>query len=587
LAILFVRGRQAAQVLRWEIPLGQTIRIGRAPRDGLKVPWDMQISREQADIRWQNGLLEVKCLETARNPLISDGIPMRSLVVRPGESFTIAETQFALIDVPELEDSSSQELLSTSELTDAELASSPFRNPAKAMETLAEIPALMLRCTSNEDLSQGVVDLLMRGLPPAEAIAVVALDLNSDSANGAPQVMRWQNRDENERFTPSRRLIQTALASKRGVVHVWADRGGEVEYTMTDSLDWALCVPIDGESSRGWTIYVSGKLRPGSVLTQISGANDLRPELRLVRLVAQYVGAFREVRALRKQRAGVSQFFSAAVMEALVTTTQVESLAPRERDVAILFCDVRGFSKQSEAGAGDLPMLLARVTAALGMMTQSIVKQDGIIADFQGDAALAFWGWPNASPEGPLPACEAALEICTGFRRVAAEADHLLQGFRVGIGVTFGKALAGKIGTEEQSKIGVFGPIVNLGSRLEGLTKQFGVSILIDDATASHLRQNGLDRFSTRRLARIRPAGMGTSVWVHELYSAGEYSPELLNEFAAGVEAMFLGRWEEASYLLKPLADSDRPSAVLLEFMDKTGFQPPEEWDGVITFTGK
>ena len=80
---------------------------------------------------------------------------------------------------------------------------------------------------------------------------------------------------------------------------------------------------------------------------------------------------------------------------------------------------------------------------------------------------------------------------------------------------------------------------------------------------------------------------MGTSVWVHELFSAGEHSPELLSEFAAGVEAMFLGRWEEASYLLKPLAETDRPSAVLLEFMARTDFHPPTDWDGVITFAGK
>ena len=168
--------------------------------------------------------------------------------------------------------------------------------------------------------------------------------------------------------------------------------------------------------------------------------------------------------------------------------------------MTVLFCDLRGFSQKAEAAAGDLKGLLDRVSRALGVMTSQILKHSGVTGDFQGDAAMGFWGWPFASPESPLNACRAALGIRAAFEETFGRPDHPLGSFQVGIGVAHGRAVAGKIGTSEQVKVTVFGPVVNLASRLEGMTKQLRVPIVLDETTASIVRGGWT-------LARVARAG--------------------------------------------------------------------------------
>ena len=81
----------------------------------------------------------------------------------------------------------------------------------------------------------------------------------------------------------------------------------------------------------------------------------------------------------------------------------------------MLFCDLRGFSRQSERHAGDLLGLLQRVSQALGVMTHHIREQGGVVGDFQGDAAMGFWGWPLAQHDAVLRTCRAALAIRAEF----------------------------------------------------------------------------------------------------------------------------------------------------------------------------
>jgi len=82
------------------------------------------------------------------------------------------------------------------------------------------------------------------------------------------------------------------------------------------------------------------------------------------------------------------------------------------------------------------------------------------VGDFQGDAAMGFWGWPLRQPDAVLRTCRAALAVRAEFEAT--------EGFHAGIGVATGPAVAGKIGTVDQVKVTVFGPVVNLASRLEG-----------------------------------------------------------------------------------------------------------------------
>jgi adenylate cyclase len=279
-------------------------------------------------------------------------------------------------------------------------------------------------------------------------------------------------------------------------------------------------------------------------------------------------------------------------MASLTKTEGVaDILAPSERDITVLFCDVRGFSRKSEQLKDDLHNLLECVKAALSAMTGGILAFDGSIADFQGDAALGFWGWPTPLPDGPMSACRAALAILQVFQ-LPPEEQGLLQGFSCGVGIAHGRAIAGQIGTSQQAKIGVFGPVVNQGSRIEGMTRQFGVGVCIDDTTAHFVRRlMPPTEGRCRRLARVRPKGMDTPLLIHELLPA-EADGNLITDTAmlnyeAALDLVIAGKWGEAVERLNAVPDEDGPKQFLLTQMAKYNHTPPADWDGAFTLDSK
>jgi len=224
-------------------------------------------------------------------------------------------------------------------------------------------------------------------------------------------------------------------------------------------------------------------------------------------------------------------------------------------------------------------------------MTTGILKYDGVIADFQGDAALGFWGWPTSGDEGPLAACRAAAHIQQAFYQARSDPRSPLRDFQVGIGIATGQAIAGQIGTLEQSKVGAFGPVVNQGARLESLTKQLGAAILIDDATAAVVRARAGGELRCRRLGRVQPYGMSLPVAIAELIApwqdSANFTTEAIQQFEAAVDAVAAGDWREAAALLTALPSDDRGRAFLLDHLVAQGLQPPEDWDGVLRLSQK
>jgi adenylate cyclase len=246
------------------------------------------------------------------------------------------------------------------------------------------------------------------------------------------------------------------------------------------------------------------------------------------------------------------------------------ALDPRETDVTVLFCDLRGFSKTVEAGEGNLLAVLNRVSAALGVMTQNILRFRGAIADFLGDAALGFWGWPIDHPGKAEDACRAALGIRATFDEYGKDPAHPLYGFRVGIGIASGRAVAGGIGSAEQAKVTVFGPVVNLASRLQDMTKLLRVPILIDEPTAAAIREHTApDVARVRRLARVKPYGLDTPVIVTELLppigTEDAPSNEDIAAYEAALDSFLAGDWNAAYKLLHQLPPDDRGKDVLTE----------------------
>jgi adenylate cyclase len=434
--------------------------------------------------------------------------------------------------------------------------------------------------------------MLLAGIPQADVVAVVSSEPESPQKI---KVLYWDRRTPfGDTFRPSQRLILRAISRKESVLHVQG-AGGDLgaSVTVSGTFDWAFCTPVRGESTSGWGLYVAGRFGgQGPDKLGLADGVDIRPEVKFTELIAAVLRTLKEVRLLHCRQAVLGQFFSPAVLGALQNEDAASLLAPRETQVSVLFCDLRGFSRKSELSQTDLLGLLERVSEALGVMTRHILDQGGVIADFQGDAALGFWGWPILQPDTILRVCQAALAIRTQFEAAGNQDSIPLAGFRAGIGIATGTAVAGKIGTHDQAKVGAFGPVVNLGSRLEGMTKFLHAAVLMDEATDQLARQQlppGVGRL--RRVARVKPYGLNKPLTVTELLPPADDYPALRDEHIAAYEAALeefqAGRWSEAYELLHKGSPQDRVKDFLTSYIDQRNRVPPADWNGIITLSEK
>jgi len=298
------------------------------------------------------------------------------------------------------------------------------------------------------------------------------------------------------------------------------------------------------------------------------------------------------MRHLQQRQSALAQFFSPVVLNTLAVEDPDLVLEPRQTEVSVLFCDLRGFSRESERSADNLIDLLDRVSKSLGVMTYQILNEGGVVGDFQGDAAMGFWGWPITTEHDVLKTCRAALAIRAEFESAACETGSPLIGFNAGVGIATGQAVAGKIGTVDQVKVTVFGPVVNLASRLEGMTKVLNAPILLDETTAAAVRQRVAPEIArVRRVARVRPYGLEAPLEVSELLppaTAGHVlSEEDLATSETALTAFLQGDWPAAYDLLRQMPTDDRVSDFLTVYIAQHNRTAPPDWDGVIPLASK
>jgi adenylate cyclase len=592
MADLIAQGTNPQQRWRRPLPEGQPVVLGRSAANWA-VPWDDEISRRHAELCWRSGRLHVRRLPTARNPIFVRGQTLDAFELRPGDCFVTGKTTFTLADDPASAVAAASPVVEQT-FRAQELQQIPFRDADRRLDILSRLPEVITGAVTDSELFIRLGNMLLAGIPHADAVAVVAVELGA--AEGAPvHILYWDRRLALEgAFRPSARLIHRALGSGQSVSHVWGAgaTASTSSATVSEGFDWAFCTPVRGESCAGWGLYVTGRFHQAGGAAAPPDPTDLRTDLKFTELVAALLGSLRQVRLLQRRQAVLCQFFSPSVLSTLGDDDADRLLAPRETEVAVLFCDLRGFSQKSEAAATDLLGLLERVGKALGVMTHHILDNGGVVADFQGDAALGFWGWPLAHADGVARACQAALGIRAQFEASAQRVGHSLTGFQMGIGIATGRAVAGKIGTRDQAKVGVFGPVVNLASRLEGMTKFLNTPILLDEATARLARQQVPARVGRlRRVARVQPYGLDSALTVTQLLPPAAEYPELGDEhighYEAALDALLAGRWPEAYELLHKVPPDDRAKDFLTVYIAQHNRVAPPGWDGIIPLARK
>lgn len=583
---------------RFPLHQGHSLVVGRAATCDIPLLDDPLVSRRHLVLVPQSDHVVARRASDSKNPLFFEGKEVDSCRIEIGQHIVVGSTLLQIVSGVSgrsssgLTPSADDPAVAQVNFSSQSLKKVRYPDAENRIEVLTHLPEVIAGARSDAELHVKLCHLLLRGVVDAEAAAIVEF-----AAGDTVRVLHWDRRRETAgEFRPSRRLVRESLgqAEPRSVLQVWdPSQPHMIEHTLASDLDWACCTPVEGLTLQKTGLYLAGKRNlPGAATALNIDRSHLDADVKFTELVSQIIGAVLKSRRWERQRSGLRQFFAPPILAALGDDLDTTLLEPCECDVTVMFCDLRGFSQTAENASGDLLGLLDRVSRALGVMTRQILSHGGVTGDFQGDATLGFWGWPFPSTDAAINACRAALAIRSEFESKKGRKDHPLGDFAMGIGLAHGRAVAGKIGTLEQVKVTVFGPVVNLASRLEGLTKQLRVPILLDETTAALVRQRlPAEEGRLRKLARVLPYGMDRPVVVHELLPSEKDFPLLsdqqLKAYEEGVDRFIQGDWEEAYHRLHAMPSSDRAQDLLIQQIAMNNRQAPKDWDGTIRFPGK
>lgn len=585
---LIVVGPEPRLRVRHPLLRGQAYTIGRTGDAQIPIPWEPSLSRLHVTLHVEDGSVRLVREPAARNPVYISGEEITEGRLSGGETFVIGETQFA-VSRGESESSSAKDSpVEEVVFTRKQLEQVRYEDPDRRIEVLSRLPDIIWGARSEAERDSRLVNLLLTGVRNAEAVAIVSMN-----KSGHVQLRSWERRRETAgAFRPSRRLIAETVEQSQTILHLWDSSDAVVhDYTVSGEFDWAYCTPVGEVRGQQCALYVGGRFAPLPGQDSRSGAPHLQADVKFTELLADVLNSIERQNRMEGTLSVLRQFLSPPILAAIERsgegTFDTDILNPRECDVTVLFCDLRGFSHRAESSAGDLHGLLDRVSRALQLMTGEILAHGGVTGDFLGDAALGFWGWPFASDEAPLNACRAALAIRKAFAAIQQTPGHPLADFEMGIGIAHGRAVAGKIGTSDRVTVTVFGPVVNLASRLEGMTKQLRVPILLDEPTAEIARARlSKEEGRTRRLARVLPYGMETPLVVTELLLPHADYPDLTDEHLAqyeqGVEHFIAGRWDQAYRCLHAMPSADQAQDFLTLRIAQHGRSAPPGWKGIV-----
>jgi adenylate cyclase len=211
-----------------------------------------------------------------------------------------------------------------------------------------------------------------------------------------------------------------------------------------------------------------------------------------VYLLLVFVNYVREENQRAQIRAAFGQYISRDLVEQLSANPGRLVLGGETREITLLFCDVRKFTTISEQYKDDPQGLTSLMNRFLTPLSKAIMDEHGTIDKYMGDAIMAFWNAPIALDDHASHACDAAIEMLSELERLnghlereAEEAGRSFIALKIGVGLNTGTCLVGNLGSDLRFDYSALGDPVNLASRIEGLTKTYGVPVLAGERTAS------------------------------------------------------------------------------------------------------
>jgi adenylate cyclase len=319
----------------------------------------------------------------------------------------------------------------------------------------------------------------------------------------------------------------------------------------------------------------------------------------LTLVFTNYVG---EQAQRRRIRSAFSQYLSPALVAELAQSPEKLVLGGEQRNMTIMFSDVRGFTTISEMYKDDPQGLTSLMNSFLTPLTNAIIDRKGTIDKYMGDAIMAFWNAPLDDPAHEINACEAAIDMLDRVEKLnlarRQEAESNARPFfpiNIGVGINTGTCVVGNMGSDLRFDYSVLGDSVNLASRLEGQCKSYGLPIIVGSRTALVAKE----RFAVLEIDFVAVKGKKEPEVVYaimgrqELANSGKFQRwrdlniEMLSQYrrrdwTAALAAIERGRSLDEEQRFKTLYDvySERIRAFQLS-------PPPEDWDGAYALDTK
>jgi adenylate cyclase len=300
-------------------------------------------------------------------------------------------------------------------------------------------------------------------------------------------------------------------------------------------------------------------------------------------------GYFVESKSKRELAHLFGTYVPPELVDEMVKDPDSYSMKATSRELTVMFCDMRGFTKMSEHM--EPTQLQELLTGVFSNLTRIIRANRGTIDKYMGDCVMAFWGAPVDTPDHAHLAVKSAIEMAQAVRDI--NIDHRARGLPdigIGIGINTGTMCVGDMGSNIRRAYTVIGDSVNLGSRLEGLSKTYGIDIVVSEAT-----RKLASKFAWQELDRVRVKGKEQAVaifWpVAPTGQLNESAASEIKTWAAFMKAYRAQNWDQADVLLINLMRMNAKKYLYQLYADRVAsmrllpFDPA--WDGATNFETK
>jgi adenylate cyclase len=371
-------------------------------------------------------------------------------------------------------------------------------------------------------------------------------------------------------------------------------RGGEFLLILALGLLLTFLLPL--VSALWMTVFAfgSGILLTGINLylwTESSFVLPLANTLVLVTMLYFFnmiYGFFSETKSRMELKSTFGMYIPPEIVDQMKGKTGSDLLVSERRDMTVLFADIRDFTPISEAL--DPKELTEFMNAFLTPLTETIHHHRGAIDKYMGDAIMAFWGAPLEDNNHSLHGVQAAVAMKQNVIELNKKfADLGWPQIRIGIGLSSGPVSVGNMGSEFRMAYTVLGDTVNIGSRLEGLTKNYGVEIITSDSTV-----NAISDYTFFELDYVQVKGKAQAIKIFEpLGPTSKLDITVIERCATMGEMLNCYRnkdWSKAATLLDKLSTLEHHpvydiySARIKQFAANP---PQKDWNGVFVYDTK